>query len=71
MNYEFLVAIKIIFKTQVQATKKLGIDEPRLSRLIHGHRAPTAEERRRFAAALGIDLFAPDGNPVRAENSAG
>jgi len=71
MNYELLIAVRRIFKTQTEATKKLGVDEPRLSRLIHGHRAPTAEERRRFAATFGVDYFAPDGDPVRAENRAG
>jgi len=62
MNIELKVGIIRRCRTQTQGAKLLGTDEPRLSRLINGHIEPTAEERRRFAAVLGVDYFAPDGN---------
>jgi UDP-glucose 4-epimerase len=71
MNIEFKIGIIRHFRSQTRAAKPLGTDEPRLSRLIHGHCEPTAEERRRFAAVLGVDYFAPDGNPARAEDCTG
>jgi plasmid maintenance system antidote protein VapI len=54
MNIEFKIGIIRHFRSQTRAAKPLGTDEPRLSRLIHGHCEPTAEERRRFAAVLGL-----------------
>lgn len=68
MNWELKIAINRRWRSQTLASKPLAIDEARLSRLFHGHAAPTAEERRRFAAALGCDYFAPDENPVRADD---
>ena len=68
MNLEFKVAIIRRWRSQTVAARPLGTPEARLSRLINGHCEPTGEERRRFAALLGVDYFAPDGNPVRAED---
>jgi len=63
-NVEFKVAITRRCRTQTEAAKLLGTDEPRLSRLINGYCVPTAAERRRFAAVLGVDVFVSDGSPV-------
>jgi transcriptional regulator with XRE-family HTH domain len=67
MNFELKFACLKGFGSQTEAAKRLRIDEARLSRLINEHREPTADERRRFAAVLGVDYFAADGNPVRGE----
>jgi hypothetical protein len=71
LNIEFKIGIIRRFRSQTLAAKPLRTDEARLSRLINGHCEPTAEERRRFAAVLGVDYFAPDGDPMRAEDRIG
>jgi hypothetical protein len=67
MNTELKIAIIRRFGSQTRAAKPLRIDEPRLSRLVNGHVVPTALERQRFAATLGVDYFAADANPLRDE----
>jgi hypothetical protein len=67
MNVELKIAIIRRFGSQIRAAKPLQVDEPRLSRLVNGHVEPTAQERQRFTTALGVDYFAADANPVRAE----
>jgi len=67
VNLELKIALIRRFGSQVRAAKPLKIDEPRLSKLVNGHRDPTAEERRRLTVALGTDYFAPDGNELRTE----
>jgi hypothetical protein len=69
MNFDLKFALIRQFGSQVKATKVLDIDESRLSRLVQGHLEPTAEERARFAARLGCDYFAPDGNGLRNEEA--
>lgn len=61
MNLEFKIALIRRYGSQIRAVKPLRIEESRLSRIIQGHREPTAEERRRFVAALGADYFVSDG----------
>jgi len=61
MNIELRIAIIRRYGSQIRATKPLKVDEARLSRLVNGHREPTAEERARFTTALGCDYFASDG----------
>ena len=60
MNVELRIALIRKYGSQIRATKPLRIDEARLSRLVNGHRDPTAEERQRFAALLGCDYFADE-----------
>ena len=66
MNIELKIALIRRFGSQIRAAKPLNIDEPRLSRLVNGHRDPTAEERRRLSVALGVDYFASDGEGASA-----
>jgi hypothetical protein len=66
VNIEFKIALIRKWGSQDRATKPLRIDGPRLSRLVNQHCEPTAEERRRFAALLGEDFFASDGEQPRA-----
>ena len=66
MNIELRIALIRRFGSQVRAAKPLGIDEPRLSRLVNGHREPTAKERKRLTAALGADYFASDSEVAKA-----
>ena len=68
MNWDLKIAINRRFGSQTLASKALRIQEPRISRLLHGYDAPTSKERRKFAAALGVDFFDSDDNPVRAED---
>lgn len=65
MNIELRIALIRRFGSQIRATKPLKIDEPRLSRLVNGHRDPTAEERQRLTVALGVDYFSSDGEQAR------
>lgn len=51
---------------QYQLAKRTGITETRLSRLVTGRDAPTADERRALADALGVaeeDLFSGRARP--------
>jgi hypothetical protein len=66
MNVELRIALIRKYGSQIRAAKPLQIDEARLSRLVNGHRDPTAEERQRFTAVLGCDYFASDGERSRA-----
>jgi len=47
-----------LFRTSVRQNylaKQLGIDESVLSKIIHGHRQPSAEQRELLAKFLGFD----------------
>jgi plasmid maintenance system antidote protein VapI len=57
MNLELKIALIRRYGGQIRAAKPLKVDEARLSRLVQGHREPTAKERARFAAKLGADYF--------------
>jgi hypothetical protein len=69
MNWNLRIGIWRCYGSQTLAAKPLGVEEARLSRLINGHVAPTAKERRRFAEVLGVDYFAqsPDVDDPRVE----
>ncbi len=61
MNIELKIGLIRRFGSQIRAAKPLRIEESRLSKIVNGHRDPTAEERRRLANALGADFFAEKG----------
>jgi transcriptional regulator with XRE-family HTH domain len=58
---------------QNQLAKALGIDETVLSKIIHGYRAPTSEQRKLLAGYLEAEeswLFESfDGEPVGKRNA--
>jgi len=62
MNLDLKIAIIRHFGSQIRAAKPLRIEESRLSKLVNGHRDPTAEERKRLTTALGTDYFAQESN---------
>jgi len=49
-------AIVTKFGTQCAASKKLGIPERRLSRLLNGHDLPKPREQQIFREKLGVAL---------------
>jgi len=51
------IAIIERFGSQVEASKKLGIRETRLSYLIRGHSKPSAQELKTLKQALGKDAI--------------
>ena len=51
-NLKLKSAIYEVFPSQALAAREFGIDEFRLSRLIHGRATPKREEKRRIAWKL-------------------
>jgi hypothetical protein len=54
-NMRLKLRLKIVerYGSQIVAAKALGIDEPRLSRIVRGHVDPKPEEREKLIAAFG------------------
>ena len=54
--------VKIVgkFGTNTTAAKALGINESRLSRIIHEHAAPTDRERQKITSVLGAGALRPN-----------
>jgi hypothetical protein len=59
MNIELKIAVIRRFRSQVEASKELGIRENRLSYLVRGHVEPNDRERDVLRNALGADYFQP------------
>jgi transcriptional regulator with XRE-family HTH domain len=60
MNEKLKIALLNNGSHQYEVARETGISETRLSRLVRGREDPTAEERRRLSAFLGVrqrDLF--------------
>ncbi len=53
MNRIFRVAVVEVFGTQIQASRRLGIRESRLSYLMNGHVDPSEKEVEILEAAFG------------------
>ena len=66
MNLELRIALIRRFGSQIRAPKPLKIEESRLSKIVNGHREPTAEERKRLTVELGADYFEPEAEGARA-----
>jgi plasmid maintenance system antidote protein VapI len=66
MNLELKIALIRKFGSQIRAAKPLGIEESKLSRIVQGHREPSAEERERLKNVLGKDYLASDEEGPRA-----
>jgi len=53
IRFDFKRALVERFGTQIEASKKLGIRESQLSRLVRGHVSPTEGEMQILKKALG------------------
>lgn len=56
MLIKIKVALMAQKRTQVELAREVKISEARLSRIIHAHEEPSPAEKRRIAAALGLDV---------------
>ena len=52
MNRELRIALLANYGSQTAASKVIRINEPALSRLVQGHRGPTAGERMKLRAVF-------------------
>jgi ribosome-binding protein aMBF1 (putative translation factor) len=57
LNVDLKVALLKRFGSQIRASRRLNIQEAKLSHLVHGHDQPTERERRILEKALGADYF--------------
>ena len=71
LNSKLKLEIALSGKRQYEIARMAGMNETELSRIIRGHRAPTAAERQRLAAILSVaepELFGgpfePAGSPL-------
>jgi ribosome-binding protein aMBF1 (putative translation factor) len=58
MNMDFRIAIIRTFGSQIVASRRLKIQENKLSHFVHGHSEPNERERKLLEKALGHDYFA-------------
>ena len=66
MNIDLKIALLQTFGSQIVASRKLKINEGRLSHLVRGHDEPNERERQLLEKGLGKDFFAKEGEPPRA-----
>lgn len=55
-NMNLKVAILTKCGSQVDLSRRVGIQEDRISRFIHGRAKPTEEEKTIIAEVLGVDV---------------
>lgn len=62
-NLKLKASLIEVYGSQITAARALGINEYRLSRIIHGRARPCREEKRRIACKLQrkIDDLFPEG----------
>ena len=56
MNRELKSKIVLVYGCQAAAAPDLGMNERRLSRIIHGYEQPRAEEVKAMREKLGVEL---------------
>ena len=66
MNIDLKIAIIRIFGSQVMASRKLRINESKLSYFVRGYSLPNERERKLLEKALGRDYFSKEGEGPRA-----
>ena len=66
MKFDLKIGLVKRFGSQVRAARQLEICESRLSCIVNEHREPTPAERQRLAAALGVDYFNDESQPLNA-----
>jgi len=54
VNYELKTALLRAGVPQYEIARRAGLDETALSRIVRGRRVPSADERGRLAAVLGV-----------------
>ena len=60
VNTDFKIAIIRNFGSQVVASRRLKIQESKLSYLVQGHSVPNEHERKILKEALGADYFSKE-----------
>lgn len=57
LNLDLKIALIRQFGSQIEASKRLKINESKLSHLVRGHRIPNEQERAVLKQHLGADYF--------------
>ena len=66
MNLDLKIALIRNFGSQVVASRRLKIQESKLSYIINGHSEPNEREREILKKALGADFFLQEGDGPQA-----
>jgi hypothetical protein len=66
MNLDLKIALIRNFGSQLVASRRLKIQESKLSYIVRGHSEPNEREREILKKALGADFFSGEGDGPRA-----
>jgi predicted transcriptional regulator len=66
LNLDLKIALIRNFGSQVRASRKIGIPENKLSRIIQGHDSPSERQREILKTVLGRDYFSQESEGPRA-----
>jgi hypothetical protein len=62
VNIDLRIAIVRNFGTQIVASRRLKIQQSKLSHFVRGHSEPNEREREVLKKALGADFFSREGD---------
>ena len=66
VNMDLKIALIRNFGSQIVASRRLKIQESKLSYIVRGHSEPNDREREILKKALGADFFSREGNGPQA-----